>query len=364
MRWLLFLALPVFATDSVSIFNRRDLSGWIHEGDRFTFGVRDGVLFTSGTGYQPNWLHTAREYENFRLEFDYTLSQWAEAAVYIRAPRLGRQATSGIAITLAHDYHNGITPYTTGGIAGALPPRNPKAFGWNEWQHVEIAAEGDRLTVHIDGVEKQNVNLASTEALKWRLKRGFIGFPDLGFAYQVRNLRIQDLGSTVAYTLLGANLDGWELRGGGNWSAHDGIVTGANGDGILYAPGVWQNFEFTTLVRSHHHVNSGVFLHGSPDLKQTRGFEIQIYNVPDAIYPTASIYNIARSRVAADYDEQWFLLQVVVDGRRCEVRVNGQRVAETDALPDPAMAAGRIGLQIHSPDSSVEFRDMRVRALL
>jgi hypothetical protein len=68
---------------------------------------------------------------------------------------------------MAHDYQNGITPNTAGGIPGALPTRNPKAFGWNEWQHVEIAAEGDRLTVHTDGVEKLNVNLASTKVLQW-----------------------------------------------------------------------------------------------------------------------------------------------------------------------------------------------------
>jgi hypothetical protein len=136
------------------------------------------------------------------------------------------------------------------------------------------------------------------------LKRGFIGFPDLGFACPVRNLRIQDLGSTVPYTLLGATLDGRKLRGGGNWSAHDGIVTGAIGDCILYAPGARRNFEFTTPVRSHHHVASGVFLHGSPDMEQPRGFEIQIHNVPAGIFPTAGICSIARSRMTADYDEQ------------------------------------------------------------
>jgi hypothetical protein len=44
------------------------------------------------------WLHTAEEYENFRLTFEYKLSQWAEAAVILRAPRMGRPMQSGIAI--------------------------------------------------------------------------------------------------------------------------------------------------------------------------------------------------------------------------------------------------------------------------
>src|SRR6186713_2861698 len=79
---------------------------WTHEGPRATFTVRDGVISTTGAGSIPNWLHTSSEYENFRLRFEYKLAQWAEAAVIVRAPRLGRPMQAGLAITLAHDFHN------------------------------------------------------------------------------------------------------------------------------------------------------------------------------------------------------------------------------------------------------------------
>lgn len=350
------------AAESVAIFNGRDLAGWVHEGNRFTFGVRDGAIYTSGRGFQPNWLHTEREYENFRLEFDYKLEQWTEAAVYIRAPRAGRPGQAGIAISLAHDYHQGINSYTTGGIAGAIPPLNPAAFGWGRQQHAEITADGDHLTVRIDGVEKQNVDLGSHPELRRRLKRGFIGFPDYGYAWEIRNVRIEDRGGNTRFVDLKPG-EGWTLRGGGNWSVRDGVITGANGDGIFYAPGVFGDFELTALVRSHDHVNGGLFLRGSPEANLNRGFEIQIFNVPDAVYPTGSIYNIARSRISADIDEQWFLLQVTVQGRNCEVRLNGEKVAETTQLPEWAMNPGRVGIQIHSRDSAVDVRDLRVRPL-
>lgn len=98
---ILFPALLSAAT-AVPIFNGRDLLGWLHEGECPTFAAVESELRTSGRGNFPNWLHTASEYENFRLHFEYKLAQWAEAAVVLRAPRWGRPAQAGIAIVLAH----------------------------------------------------------------------------------------------------------------------------------------------------------------------------------------------------------------------------------------------------------------------
>ena len=77
----------------------------------------------------------------------------------------------------------------------------------------------------------------------------------------------------------------------------------------------------------------------------------------EAVYPTGSIYGRVRSRVQADYEERWFLLQVIVTGRACIVRLDGNTVAEGEI---DSVVPGQIGLQIHSVDSSVEFRDLRV----
>jgi hypothetical protein len=47
----------------------------VHEGPRATFSAVQGELYSSGAGNVPNWPRTAAEYENFRLEFEYKLSQ-------------------------------------------------------------------------------------------------------------------------------------------------------------------------------------------------------------------------------------------------------------------------------------------------
>jgi hypothetical protein len=54
---------------------------------------------------------------------------------------------------------------------------------------------------------------------------------------------------------------------------------------------------------------------------------------------------------------------VRVEGSRCLVRIDGETVAEYDALAGRDLKPGRIGLQIHMTNASVEFRDLRVQPL-
>jgi hypothetical protein len=331
---------------------------WIHEGPRTTFQISSpDRLSTSGAGNSPNWVHTAQEYENFRLSFEYKLAQWAEAAVYLRAPRSERPAQGGLAIVLAHDFHKQLSKHVTGAIAGVLPPRSQQAVSFDVWHRAMVLLEGDRLRVEIDGVEVQDVDLTSHDELKYRLRRGLIGFPDLGHAYEIRKIAIEDLGSPTRFVAL----DGWKLRGAGNWSFADGVVRGANGHGVLYAQQRFRDFEFTAIVRSHHRVNAGVFFRGSPDEAKSRGFEVQIYSPVEAVYPTGSIYSIQRSTSRVEFEERWFLMQVRVEGARCRVWLDGELVSETQQLP--ILDEGQIGLQIHMDNASVEFRDLRVRIL-
>lgn len=367
-RLLLLLLLSVacaLCAGPEPLFNGRDLSGWVHEGPRATFGVSDGLLTTSGAGSEPNWLHTAVEYENVHLTFEYRLAQWAEAAVILRAPRLGRPMQAGIAIFLAHDFHENVTPYITGAVAGVLPPSTRLPTSFDKWHSADITLNGDHLRASIDGITVQDVQLNTHPELRYRLRRGFIGFPDLGHRYALRNIMVEDLGNREKYVDLfdGNGITAWKLRGEGSWTARDGVITGSNGHGILYAAPVFRDFELTLLVRSHNRVNGGIFLRGSPELKEYRGFEVQIYSPLDSVYPTGSVYGKQRARLSADLEDRWFLMQIRVEGRRCFVRLDGEAVADYGALAGRDLEPGRIGLQIHLENASVEFRDVRVRPL-
>lgn len=353
--------LMVLALAAVAVQAR---AKWVPEGPRVAAEVTDGEIRISGKGGFPCWIRSDQEYEDFRMSLDYRLAQWAEAAVYLRAPREGRPGRSGLAIVLAHDFHNEVTPYVTGAIRGVRRPDTALPESWGKWHRLEIELTGDRLRAAIDGRTVQDVDLAEDPELRLRLKRGYIGFPDLGSAWTVRNVRIEDHGRRHKFVELfdGRTFDGWDLRGGADWVIRDGVIRTSNGHGVYYAPGTFGDFEFTALVRSHQRANGGVFLRGSP--RGYRGFEVQIYSPPNAVYPTGSIYNHVRSGSSVDYEAQWFLMQVIVEGRNCLVRLDGKTVAQTTRLPDGAPTAGRIGLQMHTDGgASIEWRDLRVRPL-
>jgi len=114
------------------------------------------------------------------------------------------------------------------------------------------------LKVVIDDLVVQELDMSAHPELKHRLKRGYIGFPDMGHVYRVRSIRLEELPDRVQFVGLfdGRTLDGWQLR--------DGAIHGSNGNGILYAKPVFGDFELTAAVRSHGHVNSGFFLRGAP----------------------------------------------------------------------------------------------------
>jgi hypothetical protein len=359
------ISTAISANAAAPLFDGKSLNGWVAEGPHSAFEVTGGELVVTGRGNQPNWLRTVAEYEDFRLSFEYKLAKWGEAAVVVRAPRAGRPAASGLALYLAHDYHNGAELRSTGAIAGARKPAKQLPASFEEWHSVELSVIGDAFHAIIDGVTVQDVKLSSDPAARTRLKRGFIGFPDYGYKYCLRGIKIEDLGGETPVTnLLAHGLEGWTLRGTGQWQyTDDGILKAWGGDGNLYAPGEFTDFELILLVRPHDRVNSGVFLRGSADLKLSRGFEIQIYSPIESVFPTGSIYNFVRSDITADFEDRWFLMQIQVVRTRCTVWLDGTLVAQSDRLPPTALPAGRIGLQFHSADGSIEFRDIMVRPI-
>lgn len=358
----------LLAQPARSLFDGRTLNGWVHEGPTTTFSASNGELRTSGAGHAPNWLRTAEEFEDFRLSFDYKLDQWAEAAVILHAPRTAHPQHAGITLVLTHDFHNESTSYTTGAILAVRAPqwKMPEPETWGRWHHVEIELRGPRLKASIDGHTVQDLDTSTVAELAHRLRRGHIGFPDMGHSYSVRSIEITGLGRTsnLVSLLPSPSLNSWTKRGdSGGWRVKPGgDIEGANGHSILYAPGEFADFEFTAAVRTHARVNSGVFFRGDPTGPR-RGFEIQVYSPVDAVYPTGSVYGRARSNIQADIEGLWFLLQVRVQGSRVQVWIDGQPVAESKQLPKELLAPGRIGLQIHSGKASIEFRDLRVRLL-
>lgn len=311
-----------------------------------------GVVAAQTPG--PGWF-SDREYENLKLRFDYKLAQWAEAAVVLRTPQTGRPVQQGVSITLAHDFHKTLGTYTTGAVSGLKVPLRLLPESYGVWHSVEIVLDDLRLTVKLDGELIQDAKLPEQ-----KLAKGYLHFPDLHHKYEIRNL------SVVAAARDHSNyVDAWQpwsLRGAGTWQSAANSATGSDGHGILYGTPKLKDFLFSAEVKATNFANGGVFFRGAPNEKLPRGFEVQIYSPLDSVFPTGSIYGLARSHIATDTENRWFYLQVLVRGRRCQVWVDGVAVAETDALPE-GLNDGQIGLQIHMEKTSVEWKNLRALRL-
>jgi hypothetical protein len=297
-------------------------------------------------GFDPD-----REYGNFRLTFEYKLAQWCETVLLLRAPRVGRPDLSGVPVQLAHDFHNKLTASVTGAVAGRKAPAKLLPPSYGVWHRAEVTLDGPRLRVMIDGETLQETTVEGHPT-------GYISFLQLGHPFEVRGMEIEELPGTVRWDHY-RDIEGWGLRDGGTWMVRGGAIVGANGHGILYTPMGYTDCELQVAVLTHNHVNAGIFFRGSPDKAKDRGWEVQIFSPPEAVYPTGSIYGRVRSTIPFDHEGIWVQLRVVVQATRCRVWFNGMLVAEGEV---PA-GQGQVGLQIHLENASVEFRDLRIRSL-
>ena len=346
----------------VSLFNGRDLEGWvIQDGPDGCFRARDGRLECTGAYGFPAWLRSERTYENFTLRFEFRLGYYAESGLLIHAPLHGRKSRVGIGVKLCDDEAPGARAQHCGTIIGVSPPRHVATHHFDEWNQVEVHVDYPQLRVILNGKVVQDLDCQQNEKLRYRLRHGYIGLQNMGKRTQFRNLRIKELPSKVTWMPLfdGKTFDGWRRIGGASWEINDGVLKTANGNGYLVTDEQYEDFVLFTYVRTSRHANGGIFYRWKTLRPSDRGYEIQIENIPDSNNPTGSIYTIDRADVLTVRDGEWFPMQIFVKGRTTVVRVNGETCARSDSLT--LVRAGHIALQMHRRNSSVEFKEIRIR---
>jgi uncharacterized protein len=207
----------------------------------------------------------------------------------------------------------------------------------------------------------------------------------------------------------GKNLDGWEVRGEGQWSVmpggvlvgqrtHPGSATpfGAwpaeqkqfgrwlSRHGWLYTKAEFDEFDLhleywipvgsnsgiSIRDRSRAHYPIGEADADRPDLaafpKTTPahiGYEIQVIDEgrPGAM-PTGSIYSLVPADPALQRSGEWNSLEIESRHSGIRIRVNGQIAAEHPGLKERSLT-GPIGLQLHDQFTLVMFRNVRIREL-
>ncbi len=183
------------------LFNGRDLSGWeIINSEGNPWHVSDSVLFTDGSS--GGWLSTERQYDDFELTLEFKVSSGGNSGIFIRSPREGDPAYTGIEIQILDDnaekYAN-LKPWQYAGSLYGIVPATKNIFTKsNQWQKMKIICDGPEILVSLNNTPVVETNLVdhmwqedTHPGLKRR--RGYIGLQSHGSQVEFRNINIEVL---------------------------------------------------------------------------------------------------------------------------------------------------------------------------
>lgn len=173
----------------------------------------------------------------------------------------------------------------------------------------------------------------------------------------------------------GRSLDGWTVAGDADWQVRDGeIVVLSGGQSLLMTDETFSDFELRVDFLAAPGANSGVFLRvtGKELSAGVAGYELNVAP-PTNPFPTGSVmrvgmpstpdgapaFGITGKVEGAGESDEWRTFDVVVNGGRIEVSIDGKPVLKLED-PDP-IAEGYLGLQHNQ--GRVAFRNVKVRRL-
>jgi hypothetical protein len=158
MRWTLFfvLAAAVFAADGFQpLFNGRNLDGW--DGDPRLWSVRNGMIVGSTENVKIDknqFLITKNSYRNFVLRAQVKLRNH-NSGIQFRSEARPGWVVAGYQADMAENNYWGCI-YDEKGTRGILvngwKDKAEKVVRLQDWNDYEITAEGDQITVKLNGV--------------------------------------------------------------------------------------------------------------------------------------------------------------------------------------------------------------------
>ncbi|WDZ84723.1 ThuA domain-containing protein [Micromonospora cathayae] len=178
----------------------------------------------------------------------------------------------------------------------------------------------------------------------------------------------------TGYTALyNGSTTGWTQAGPGSFTNSDATLTSVGGMGMLwYSAKEFASYSLKLDWRMPGDDNSGVVLGfpagSSPDGALASGYEVQIDATDAADRTTGAIYGVKSADIAArdaalNPPGEWNSYELLVEGERLQVFLNGTKINDFTNT-DPARGlAGHIGIQNHGTGDDVSFRNIRIKEL-
>ena len=144
--------------------------------------LADGVI--QADGGEPGWLVTKGAYTDFRIQVEFQASSDTNSGVFIRC-----EDPNDVSAERCYEINvfdlNENPNNRTGGIINLAPP-GVSVLAGDEWNTLDITAEGDRLTVRFN-------DMVTVDVQDEKHARGYIGLQYNSGPIKIREVRIRPL---------------------------------------------------------------------------------------------------------------------------------------------------------------------------
>ncbi|MDX6740611.1 ThuA domain-containing protein [Actinocorallia sp. A-T 12471] len=178
----------------------------------------------------------------------------------------------------------------------------------------------------------------------------------------------------VGYTpLYDGSTTGWSQAGPGSFTNTDATLKSTGGMGLFwYSAKQYTSYSLRLDWKMDGDDNSGVFLgfpaSSDPNSAVNNGYEVQIDATDTADRTTGAVYSFKGADTAArdaalNPPGEWNAYELLVEGERLQVFLNGVKINDFTNTDPARDLAGYIGLQNHGSGDDVSFRNVRIKEL-
>lgn len=146
-------------TESVSLFNGVDLSGWTIHGTEKWY-VEDGDLVCeNGSDNEYGYLSTDKYYDDFVLTLEYKQESNGNSGVFFRST-LDGIIINGWQVEISPPGHDTGGIYESYGRGWLIKPDpiKDKSLKYGDWNSMKIMVKGDNVKTWLNGVEMIHIN--------------------------------------------------------------------------------------------------------------------------------------------------------------------------------------------------------------
>ena len=171
----------------------------------------------------------------------------------------------------------------------------------------------------------------------------------------------------------GKTLTDWKISGNpAAFQVEDGaIVTHGHCSHAFYIgkfrSAKFASYELRLDVMTREHSNGGIFINSEfqPEGWPAKGYEIQVNNTQSDWKKSGGIYNFQDNKVPLA-DNEWMHYLIRVENGKIRVTINGMEISNftpKDGESRLTHEGGAIALQAHDPDSTVIYKNIRIKPL-